>query len=78
MFRNYREIIRIGAQISTSTVFRRLQSHCGWESEADPGSDLDADPALLHLHASLGGGGRRGNESGSAVQVNGKNANVKY
>lgn len=32
----------------------RLKSNSRWESEADPGSDLDLDPALLHLHAHVG------------------------
>ena len=40
----------------------RLQSHRGREPEADPGSDLDPDPALFHLHAGLGGRGGRRNE----------------
>lgn len=33
----------------------RLKGHCGWEPEADPGFDLDTDPALLYLHAHVGG-----------------------
>lgn len=36
----------------------RLKSNSRWEPEADPGSDLDPDPALLHLHAHVGGRGR--------------------
>lgn len=37
----------------------RFESHCGWEPETDPRSDLDFDPALFDLYASLGGWGWR-------------------
>ena len=35
----------------------RQHRHHWPEAEVDPGSDMDADPALLHLHAHVGGRG---------------------
>ena len=43
----------------------RQQSHSRRQPEAHPGSDLDPDPALLHLHAHVGRrGGKRGEGAG--------------
>lgn len=40
--------------LQSAALLLRLQSHCGWKPEADPGSDLDLDLALFHFHAHVG------------------------
>lgn len=51
----------VWTHLTCASVSSRLQSHCRWEPEADSGSGLDFDPALLHFHAHVGGRGWGGN-----------------
>lgn len=43
------------SRVQIASPLRRQQGYRRWQPEADPGPDLDTDPALLHLHAHVGG-----------------------